>query len=67
MSVKQIALIVIVATAAVFVLQNTQVMEIRLLFWRVQASRALVLAITFASGMAAGFLLRMIRKSAAKP
>jgi putative membrane protein len=66
MSVKQIALLAILVVFAVFVLQNTQVLEIRLLFWKVEASRALVLVITFALGIAAGFLLRMVPKKGKK-
>ena len=45
----------------VFVLQNTQVVEVRFLFWTVSMSRALMLFGTFAMGFVAGWLLTLPR------
>ena len=42
---------------AIFVLQNTRVVEVRLLFWKVEMSRALMLIVVLAAGLASGWLL----------
>jgi len=56
MTVKRIVFLVIGSVFAVFVLQNAQVVEVRLFFWTAQASRALVLIGTFILGLFAGWL-----------
>jgi uncharacterized integral membrane protein len=55
MTPKSIAVIVILFVFAIFVVQNAQVVEVNLLFWSTEASRALVLFITFALGLIAGW------------
>lgn len=42
---------------AVLVLQNTEVVEIRLLFWSLSMSRALLLPLVFAAGLLVGWAL----------
>lgn len=66
MSIKQVLLLAIVAVVAVLILQNMQTVEIRVLFWKFAASRALVLVGTFILGLAAGMLLRMLWKASPK-
>jgi len=56
-------MIIVVLLFAVFVLQNTQVVEVRFLFWQTQASRALVLLITFVGGLITGWLSRYRKKT----
>ena len=62
MTVKRIVFLVIGLVFAVFVLQNAQVVEVRLFFWTAQASRALVLIGTFILGLFAGWLSGLLRR-----
>ncbi|MFH1992315.1 MAG: LapA family protein [Pseudomonadota bacterium] len=56
MTPKRIALIAIAILFAVFILQNAQVVEVRFLFWGTEASRAIVLLVTFFIGLVTGWL-----------
>lgn len=64
--VKRVMFITIFVIFAVFILQNTEVVEVRFWFWKAQASRALVLLITFIVGLGIGWLTG-IRKKASGP
>lgn len=54
-------LVVLLVLAATFLLQNTRVVEVRFLFWKVGMSRALMLLGALAVGFGAGWLLRRPR------
>ena len=56
MTPKRISLIIIAILFAVFILQNAQVVEVRFLFWGTEASRAIVLLVTFFFGLVSGWL-----------
>jgi uncharacterized integral membrane protein len=62
MNIRRVATIVFGLLYAVFVIQNTQVVEVRFLFWSTQISRALVLAGTFILGFVSGRLWSWIRR-----
>lgn len=62
MNIKRVATIVFGLLYVVFVIQNTQVVEVRFLFWSTQVSRALVLAGTFVLGFVSGRLWSWIRR-----
>jgi putative membrane protein len=62
MTPKRVALLVIFFLFAIFVVQNVEVMEVRFLFWRTGASRALVLVSTFGVGLLVGWLMVWLRK-----
>jgi len=62
MTPKRVALLVVFFLFAIFVVQNVEVMEVRFLFWRTGASRALVLVSTFGLGLLAGWLVLWLRK-----
>ncbi|HXH64013.1 MAG TPA: LapA family protein [Mariprofundaceae bacterium] len=47
----------LIALPVIFVLQNTQVVEIRFLFWTLSMSRVLIILLLLAIGMLAGWLL----------
>ncbi len=49
---------ILVAIVVVFVVQNIEVVEVRLLTWKVSMSRALMLLGTLVIGIVAGWLLR---------
>ena len=66
MSIKRVATIVLGLLYAVFVIQNTQVLEVRFLFWSTQVSRALILAGTFMLGFISGRLWSWIRRKQEK-
>ena len=58
---KTIIFAILIAIVIVFVIQNTQVVDVRLLAWKVSMSRALMLLGTFLMGIIAGWLLRTPR------
>jgi hypothetical protein len=62
MTPKRVALLVVFFLFAIFVVQNVEVMEVRFLFWRTGASRALVMVSTFGLGLLAGWLMLWLRK-----
>ena len=66
MSIKRVATVVLGLLYAVFVIQNTQVLEVRFLFWSTQVSRALILAGTFMLGFISGRLWSWIRRKQEK-
>lgn len=52
-----IVFIVLIGSVLVFVVQNTQVVEVKFLVWTLSMSRALLLLITLAIGLVGGWLL----------
>jgi len=50
---------ILVALILIFVMQNTQVVEVRFLTWTVTMSRALMLLVTFLIGVVSAFLLKI--------
>ena len=57
MNYRLIASLVIICIIIIFILQNTAVVEINLLFWTIRMSRALLMFILLAVGVIAGWLL----------
>ncbi|NIM98576.1 MAG: DUF1049 domain-containing protein [candidate division Zixibacteria bacterium] len=55
---KTIIFIVLLVIVAIFVVQNTVVVDVRFLAWKVSMSRALMLLGTLLIGIAAGWLLK---------
>lgn len=60
--VRNIIFVILIGLMIVFVFQNIQTVEIQLLFWKLTASRSLVLLLTFAAGLAGGWLLSIPRR-----
>ena len=58
---KGIVFVVLVIIMVLFVLQNTQVVDVQLLVLKVTMSRALMLLGTFVLGMVAGWLVGRFR------
>lgn len=58
LSYRLIALLVLAALALIFILQNTAVVEFRLLFWTVAMSRSLMFFALLGLGLAVGWFLR---------
>ena len=58
MNLKLVGMLVLVALAAIFVLQNANVVELHFLLWQISMSRALMYAVLVLIGIAIGWLLR---------
>jgi uncharacterized integral membrane protein len=57
MRIWTVVLLVLLALVIVFVLQNTQIVDVQFFFWTVSMSRALVLLGTLVIGLFAGWLI----------
>ena len=60
--VRNIIFIFLIGVVVIFVLQNTQVVEVRFLFWTVSMSRALMLFGTLAIGLVGGWLMTVPKR-----
>ena len=60
--IRNIVFICLIGLVIIFVLQNTQVVEVRFLFWTISMSRALILFSTLAIGLIAGWLLALPKR-----
>ena len=61
MNAKKIIVLFLVVLLMVFIIQNTQVVEVKLLFWKVSMSRALMLLGTLVIGFVSGWLIKGIK------
>ncbi|MGD8471832.1 MAG: LapA family protein [Desulfobacteraceae bacterium] len=60
--IRNIVFICLIGLVVIFVLQNTQVVEVRFLFWTISMSRALILFATLAIGLIGGWLLALPKR-----
>jgi len=58
MNPKLITLIAALALTVIFIAQNTAVVELRFLFWKLNMSRALMFPLLLLIGMGTGWFLR---------
>lgn len=58
MNYKLVSILVLSAIVGIFILQNTAVIEFRLLFWTVSMSRSLMFFVLLGLGIAIGWFLR---------
>ena len=56
MKLKSIIIIILLAIFIVVLLQNTQVVTLKLLFWNIQMSRIILFPITLVLGFIIGFI-----------
>lgn len=56
--IKNILFAVLIILVIIFVIQNTQVVEVKFLAWQVNMSRAIMLFGTLAIGIIAGWLIK---------
>jgi uncharacterized integral membrane protein len=56
--VKRLVLLIIAVPVLLFIVQNFQVAEVRLLTWRIAMPHALLLIFIFGCGILTGWLLR---------
>ena len=63
MSLKLIAGLLITALVAIFIVQNTQVVEVKLYIWQIKMSRSLLLLGTLIIGFILGWInCKLMRK-----
>ena len=55
--VRTVVILVLVLLALVVIVQNTEVVSVRLLFWDLVMSRIILLALSIAMGVIIGFLV----------
>ena len=67
MTPKRIAFLVIGLLFATFVVQNSDVVQVRFLFWGTQASRALVLLGAFILGVIVGWVAGRVTRKESVP
>jgi len=58
MKAKLITSIILAGLAAIFILQNAAMVELKFLFWTLPASMTLTMFLIFLSGIISGWLLR---------
>ena len=66
MKPKAIIILVLVTLFIIVLIQNTQVVTLRLLFWKVEMSQIVLIPLVLFVGMVVGYLLGTIRKKAAR-
>lgn len=60
MNIKLTLIVAALFVFALFVVQNAQVVTVNFLFWKIEASRAIVLMATFVFGLIAGWIVAQI-------
>ncbi|PIP02466.1 MAG: DUF1049 domain-containing protein [Zetaproteobacteria bacterium CG12_big_fil_rev_8_21_14_0_65_54_13] len=58
MHVKLFSILGLIALAVIFIVQNTDVVALRVLFWEIDMSRSLMFLFLLLIGMVAGWFLR---------
>ena len=64
--IRNIIFICLIGLVVIFVLQNTQVVEVQFFFWTISMSRALMLFGTLVIGLIGGWLLTLPKRSKAR-
>ena len=63
MNIKLILIVSVLFVFAVFIVQNAQVVMVSFLFWKIEASRAIVLMVTFVMGLFTGWVMtKLVQK-----
>jgi uncharacterized integral membrane protein len=60
--IRNIIFICLIGLVVIFVLQNTQVVEVRFFFWTISMSRALMLFGTLTIGFVGGWLMKFPKR-----
>lgn len=64
MKIRKIVIAVLSGLFVIILLQNTQVAELRILFWKVSMSRIILFPLTLLFGVLLGFVLGRYKKKA---
>jgi uncharacterized integral membrane protein len=64
MNLKLFLILALISLVSIFVVQNTEIVELRFLFWKLDMSRALMFVFLLLSGIVTGWFLHayLIRK-----
>jgi len=62
MTPKRIVFLVLGLLFATFIVQNAEVVQVQFLFWKAQASRAIVILGTFVLGIIVGWVSGRVKK-----
>jgi uncharacterized integral membrane protein len=60
MNSKLVIIIGVLFVFALFIVQNAQIVTVSFLFWKVEASRAIVLMVTFVLGLFTGWIMTQV-------
>jgi uncharacterized integral membrane protein len=60
--IKTTGIIILAILIVIFTLQNTEIITVKLWFWHIETSKALLIVTTVAAGTVFGMLLPSIRK-----
>ncbi|UCG30422.1 MAG: DUF1049 domain-containing protein [candidate division WOR-3 bacterium] len=60
MKVKSIIIVILAIIALILIVQNTEVVPIQLLFWRLLMSRIILILLMLVIGFAIGFILAKV-------
>ena len=63
MNVKLVLVSIVAVLTGIVIMQNTEVVAFRLLFWQFNMSRILLLLVTLLLGFALGFIIAKLSKS----
>jgi len=63
---RNVVFLILIILVFIFVVQNTQVVEVKFLAWQVNMSRALMILITLAIGIIGGWLLKIPKQKKAQ-
>ena len=64
--VRNVIFAILILLVFIFVLQNTEVVEVKFWSWQINMSRALMMLCTFAVGLIAGWLLKIPKRKKGK-
>ncbi len=59
MKFRDIILVLLIILVLIFVLQNTQIVEVKVLFWKLSMSRVILIVLALAVGFTLGRLSRI--------
>lgn len=66
MKPKVIIILVLIVVFLIVILQNTQVIEFQMLFWKIEMSRIIVITFMMLLGFVLGYLVARMEKEAKK-
>jgi len=62
MKQKTIIILILIVLAIVILIQNTQVVEVQIFFWKIAMSRIILIAFALIVGFAIGYFVPKVRK-----
>ncbi len=66
MSPKVVGLIILLVLLIIFAIQNTQIVDLKFLFWQVSTSAVVSILVSFVLGFLVGWLIWFVKPSGGK-